>query len=263
MILSSSGAVAVSLFGFDIYWYGIFLGLAILFGTLVADYYYRNFFSGQEDKDLIFDVIPSLLLVGVLGARIYYCCLNGGYYFEHPIEILNIRQGGLSIHGMFISCAIFLLLFVRIKKIKFFNLTAPLLLGVAIGQAIGRWGNFFNSEAFGKPYDGFIKLYIAPQFRPEEYLLNDYFHPTFLYESILCIFVFCVLFIVVMQKRYSPLFVTSLYFLLYGLVRFCVEFVRIDSLVFVFGIPIAAFVSILIIVLGIIGFLLDLKKKFR
>ncbi|MCM1010618.1 MAG: prolipoprotein diacylglyceryl transferase [Fusobacterium sp.] len=259
MILSSPGAVAFEVFGLSVYWYGIIMAFAILVGAYVADWAYKK----QGGGDLLMDLIPWLVVTGVAGARLYYCALNYSYYFAHPFEILNVRQGGLSIHGMFVTCIVFLVVYCKKKGINIFNLLAPLCLGVSLAQSIGRWGNFFNSEAFGRPFEGFLKLYIAPALRPEMYRGNEYFHPTFLYESVLDLLIFVVLFYVIRKNQSSARLVTSLYFLLYGIVRIIVESVRIDSAAYVFGLPVALVVSLLLVALGGVGILLDLKTKFR
>lgn len=258
MILSSPGAVAFDIFGLSVYWYGIIMALAIFVGTFVADWAYKK--TGGDDS--LLDLTPWLVLTGFLGARLYYCALNYSYYFVHPSEILNVRQGGLSIHGMFFACVVFLVVYCKRKRQSFFNLTAPLCMGVSLAQCIGRWGNFFNSEAFGTPFDGFVKLYISPAFRPEIYKTSEYFHPAFLYESALDLLVFVLLFVALRRKQ-TPLFITSLYFLLYGGVRIVVENVRIDSAAYVFGLPIALVVSLIFVAVGMFGLLLDLKSKIR
>ncbi len=258
MILSSPGAVAFEFLGISVYWYGIIMAFAILAGAYVADWAY-----GKTGKGLLLDLMPWLVVVGFTGARIYYCILNYSYYFSHPLEILNVRQGGLSIHGMFIACLIFLIIYCKRKRLEFFRLTAPLCCGVALAQSIGRWGNFFNSEAFGRPFDGFLKLYIAPAYRPVGFENNEYFHPAFLYESILDLIIFIVLLVVIRKTSKSPLFITSLYFLLYGAVRIIVENIRIDSAAYIAEIPVPIVASVLLVAAGMCGILLDLKPKIR
>ncbi len=259
MILSSPGAVALDVFGLSVYWYGIIMAFAILIGAFIADWAYKK--NGGDD--LLIDLIPWLVVIGFAGARLYYCILNFSYYLAHPLEILNVRQGGLSIHGMFLACIIFLTVYCKKKKVDIFNILAPLCLGVSFAQSIGRWGNFFNSEAFGKPFDGFLKLYITPALRPEIYRHNEFFHPTFLYESVLDLLIFVILFLLIRKNNSSPRFVTFLYFMLYGIVRIIVESFRIDSVVYIFGQPVALVVSALLVIIGGIGILLDLKIKFR
>lgn len=265
MILASPGAVAFQILGFEVYWYGIIMAFAILVGTYTADWAYRKYFPGN-DKELMFDLIPWLALVGFVGARLYYCILNYHYYLTRPFVIFNVREGGLSIHGALLACMIFLIVYAKKNRLKFFDLTASLTLGLALAQSIGRWGNFFNSEAFGKPFEsGLIKLFIPEALRPLKFRSVEYFHPTFLYESILDFIIFLILFSI-LKKNNNSLFITSLYFALYSVVRIVVETIRIDSVVNINGIPIAIIVSVLILIFAIMGIIkscLDKKNMFR
>ena len=263
MILSSPSAVAFDVFGFAVYWYGIILAFAILLGTIWADFIYRRYFLCFDSSSLILDIAPWLIFVGFCGARIYYCLINFTYYSEHLLEIFNVRQGGLSIHGAILFCVIFLFFYSKLKKVSFFDLGASLSVGLVFAQSVGRWGNFFNSEAFGKPYDGFLKLYVSPEHRPEIYSNVEYYHPTFLYESVLNLCIFVILFFVVKSKKISSMFVVGLYLGLYSIVRIVVESIRVDSVLSVLGLPIATVVSVLEVFVSIILILLALKFKFR
>lgn len=263
MILSAPSPVAFDIFGFSVYWYGIILAFAIFCGAYVADNVYRRFYLQNNDMDLLLDSIPLLILVGFLGARLYYCIVNWSYYSTHLIEVFNARQGGLSIHGMLFACVVFLFFYTKFKKISFFDFCAPLCVGLPFAQFIGRWGNFFNSEAFGKPYDGFLKLYIAPEYRPEILSSFEYFHPTFLYESVLDFLIFVVLILSVRNKKNSSMYIVGVYLMLYSAVRIFVEFIRVDSVSFVFGVPIAVFVSAILLCVACVVILLAKKEKFR
>lgn len=249
MILMSPGAVAFQIFGLSVYWYGIVMAFAILVGTFVANRAYKKIGGGE----LMLDLMPWLVIVGFLGARLYYCLLNGSYYLSKPLSMLNVREGGLSIHGAILACLIFLIFYVRKRKLSLFEITAPLALGLSLAQSIGRWGNFFNSEAFGKPIEtGMIKLFIPEYLRPLQYRSAEYFHPAFLYESLLDFGIFLIL-LWAFRKNKNPLFLTSLYFVLYAIARILVESVRIDSIVNIAGIPVAIWVSILILAAGLCG----------
>ena len=263
MILSAPSPIAFEILGFSVYWYGIILAFAIFCGTYVADVVYRKFYLQNDDMDLLLDAIPLLVLVGFLGARLYYCFVNWQYYSTHLVEVFNVRQGGLSIHGMLFACALFLFFYTKIKKISFFDFCAPLCVGLPFAQFIGRWGNFFNSEAFGKPYDGFLKLYVAPEYRPEILSSFEYFHPTFLYESVLNFLIFVVLMLIVRRGKYSSMFIVGEYLLLYSAIRISIESIRVDSIAFVFGMPIAMFVSVFCAICGFVLILLAKKRKFR
>ena len=249
MILVSPGAEAFSIFGLAVYWYGIIMAISIVVGTFVADWIYRK----RGGDGLIWDLIPWLAIVGFAGARVYYCILNWQYYISRPLAVLNVREGGLSIHGAMLACLIFLLIYTHRKKINFFDLAAPIVLGLALAQSIGRWGNFFNSEAFGKPAVFTpIKLFIPEALRPLQFQGAEYFHPAFLYESVLDFIIFLVLLRMIANSK-SSLFITSLYFVLYALARIIVESVRIDSIAYIAGIPFAIWISVLILIVAIWG----------
>lgn len=188
-VFQSPTDVAFKIFGLDIYFYGIIMAFAILAGYFVAYGLFKKYYDKEKAK-YITNFSPYLILIGILGARIYYCCVNYQYYIQHPAEIFYIRQGGLSIHGMIIAGIIGLFFFSKIYKIKFSQLTDVFMCGSILAQSIGRWGNFFNSEAFGTPTNLPWKLYISPIHRPLEYVNFEYFHPTFLYESILDFLIF-------------------------------------------------------------------------
>lgn len=253
MILVSPGAVAFNIFDIAVYWYGIIMAFAILAGTFMADWAYRKYFLFNENSDLLIDLMPWLVVTGFAGARIYYCILNFHYYMSRPLAILNVREGGLSIHGTLLACLIFLFFYTRKKNIRFFNLTAPITIGLSLAQSLGRWGNFFNSEAFGKPIDtGMIKLFIPETLRPLQYRTAEYFHPAFLYESILDFGIFLFL-LWTLKKTQNSLFITSLYFALYAIARILVETVRIDSIANIIGIPVAIWVSVLILIIALYG----------
>lgn len=243
----SPGDIAFSLFGFPVYYYGIILAFATFVGFYIAYLLYKKFYGNAE---LILDMSPWLVIFGILGARIYYCLVNYSHYLTHPAEIFYIRGGGLSVHGMLIAGFIALMFFSKKYKVSFFKITDIFLCGTALSQSIGRWGNFFNSEAFGLPCDLPWKLYISPSHRPIEYLNYEYFHPTFLYESILNLVMFFVL--LLLFKKYSDKsgVITGLYLVLYSVIRFLVEGFRIDSSLDIFGVPVAQIMSVLLFIFG-------------
>ena len=249
-IFQSPGDIAFSIFGLNVYYYGIILAIAILAGYLIAYFLFKNFYDAEKSK-YITDFSPYLIILGIIGARLYYFIVNYSYYLIHPLQIFNLRQGGLSIHGMIIAGTIALYIFSKIYKIEFFKLLDVFLCGSIFAQSIGRWGNFFNSEAFGLPTNLPWKLYIPISQRPVEYIQNSYFHPTFLYESILDFIIFVILFLSFKKFYKNPGTITALYLILYSAARITVEYCRIDSALNLFGIPIAQIMSILLITLGL------------
>ena len=188
--------------------------------------------------------------------------LNYDFYFRFPTEVLAIRHGGISIHGAIIGGLIGLCIYAKRHKISILKLCDVSSIGLVLAQAIGRWGNFFNSEAFGLPTDLPWKLYIAPAYRPIPYNDVEFFHPTFLYESILDLVIF-VLLCSFVKKNNLRLDgnVALLYLIMYSIVRIFVESLRIDSAMYLFGVPIAILVSIGIIVLATSIFIYRNFKK--
>ena len=245
-MFASHSQIICTVFGVHIYFYGVILALAIIAGTFVSEYIGTKFFGLQ--KETIIDMAPYLILFGIIGARVYYCILNFGFYLRFPTEILAIRHGGISIHGAILGGLLGLYIYSKRKKIAMPKLADISVLGLSLAQSLGRWGNFFNSEAFGKPTQLPWKLYIAPQYRPIPYQGYEYFHPAFLYESIFDFCIFLILFAIVkfdLNKKDGNL--ALIYLILYSIARIFVEHFRIDSVLYVHGLPIAIVVSLLVI----------------
>ena len=256
-MFTSPSQILCTICGVNIYYYGVIMAAAISVGTLFSDWAGTKFFGLK--KETIIDLAPYLVIFGILGARLYYCALNYDFYLRFPTEIIAIRHGGISIHGAIFGGAIGLWLFSirhKLSALKLFDVCA---LGLPLAQAIGRWGNFFNSEAFGRPTNLMWKLYIAPQYRPIPYQDCEYFHPTFLYESILDLCIFTVL-LLLAKKKYIKKDgnLALIYLILYSIVRIFVESLRLDSVKYIFGMPVAIFVSIGII---IVSTLILLRRK--
>lgn len=259
-MFQSPSEIAFSLLGFPIYWYGIILALAILVGVYTAFMLYKNFYD-KEKAFLIIDFSPVVILVGILGARLYYCLVNYSYYLYNPTEILNIRQGGLSIHGMIIIGILVLFYFAKRYKIEFFELLDSFFVGTALAQSIGRWGNFFNSEAFGTPTNLPWKLYIPLEHRPSQFINFEYFHPTFLYESILDFIIFLVLLSIFKKFSKTPGVIACIYLILYSFARIFVEHYRVDSVLNIDGIPVAQLMSLILISFASLVLIFILTRK--
>ena len=259
-MFESPSQILCTIFGVNIYYYGIIMAIAISIGTLVSDWVGSRYFAFK--KETIIDLAPYLIIFGILGARIYYCALNYDFYLRFPTEIIAIRHGGISIHGAIIGGAFGLWLFARRHKLNIKKLFDTVAVGLPLAQAIGRWGNFSNSEAFGTPTNLPWKLYIAPQYRPIPYQNDLFFHPTFLYESILDIVIFVILFLMAKNNKIKKDGnLVLLYLVLYSIVRIIVESFRIDSVKYVLGQPVAIFVSVGIIILSIILFFINNKQR--
>lgn len=173
--------IAFSLFGLDVRWYGILISSGMLFGIIIAKYTCK---FREVDYDNLLNTILLALPLSILGARLYYVLFEFDYYKNNVDQFLNIRQGGLAIHGGLIAGVFTAFLYARHKKMSFFKLADVAAPSIILAQAMGRWGNFFNQEAHGGPvsYD-FIKHF--PSFIEKGmYIEGVYYHPTFLYESL-------------------------------------------------------------------------------
>ncbi len=248
-MFQSPAEVAFRILGFPVYFYGIILAFAILVGVYSAYFLYKKFY-GSDKASSIIDFAPYTIIIGIVGARLYYCIVNYQYYILHPVEIFYVRQGGLSIHGMIIAGLLTLCAFSKIYKMSFFKLIDVFLCGTALAQSIGRWGNFFNSEAFGTPTNLPWKLFIPVTHRPPQYVNFEYFHPTFLYESILDFLIFIVLLILFKKLSKHPGMIACSYLIMYSFARIFVEHLRIDSVLNIQGFPVAQIMSLAIILLA-------------
>ena len=254
MIIKSPGDVAFTILNFSVFWYGIILAFAVLAGVVCAEFLSKKF--SDIPKDFFIDNSPVVIILGIIGARLYYCLVNYSYYINHPVEIFDIRQGGLSVHGMIIFGVITVYFLAKKYKLNLLKLLDILSCSAILAQAIGRWGNFFNSEAFGYPTNADWGVFIPVSKRPVEFLAYDYFHPTFLYESLLDLFIFFILLFILRRQAKKQGYVFFSYLVLYSAARILVESVRIDSVLNVLGVPIAVWVSIIAIFIGFSGILL-------
>lgn len=251
--------IAFSIGSYPIHWYSILIALAFGIGILLANYHasLRNI---DPDKlvNLLILVIPS----SIIGARLYYVLFNWEYYSANPLEILATWHGGLAIHGGVLGGFLAGYLYIRHKKELRLWATADIIApSLILGQAIGRWGNFFNQEAHGGPVSAeFISKF--PDFIQQGMLINgQYYHPTFLYESLWNGFVFLVLLWLIRRRSLPDGAVTMAYLILYSLGRFFVEGLRTDSLM-LGPLRIAQVISVIAIVLaGVFSFYKFKKAK--
>ena len=259
-MFQSPGDVAFNFFGYPVYYYGIILASAIFVGIYCAYLLYKKYYEVSKAQNII-DFSPWIIIIGILGARFYYCLVNFSYYTAHPFEIFYIRQGGLSVHGMIIVGICGLWWLSKKYKMSFLQLIDSFLCGTALAQSIGRWGNFFNSEAFGAPTNLPWKLFIPISHRPTEFINYEFFHPTFLYESILDILIFVLLLILFKRLSKTPGLVACIYLILYSFARILVESCRVDSVLNIAGIPIAQIMSLAIIIFASVFVIILIRKK--
>ena len=249
MIVQSPGEIAFYIFNFPVYSYGIILAFAVFLGVCTAEILAKKFSDVPEN--FFVDNSPAVIITGIFGARLYYCIVNYPYYIHNPLEIFDIRQGGLSIHGMLIAGIITFYFLAKKYRVNLLRLLDVLACAVILAQSAGRWGNFFNSEAFGYPTGGNWGVFIPVSQRPVEFLNYELFHPAFLYESFLDLVIFAVLIFILRRTRAGCTFFW--YLILYSVVRIFVEYFRIDSVLNIGGFPIAQVVSVLLIIAGVIG----------
>ena len=262
MFQSPGSEIPLPLGPLTLRWYGLLIASAVLIGLYLSSWLAKQ---RKLENGLISDLLPLLVLFSVIGARIYYVAFEWRNYAGSPLKALAIWEGGIAIHGALIAGTLTLILFCRWRRQPFWDVLDVLVPSVALGQAIGRWGNFFNSEAFGVPTDLPWKLFIPTSSRPLLYSDAEFFHPTFLYESIWNLLLFIVL-IAVFQTgikrsgRVPAGAMSCLYLIGYSLGRVWIEGLRIDPLCIGAlppacegGVRIAQLMSGVLALLGIFG----------
>lgn len=250
----SPGPIIFEIGSFALRWYGLLIASAVLIGVSLSQYLAKR---RGVNPELLGDLVIWLVIAAIPCARIYYVLFEWQQYSQNPQDIIAIWKGGIAIHGAIIGGTIATIIFARINKVSVWQLIDLVVPSVILGQAIGRWGNFFNSEAFGKPTDVPWKLFIPPANRPPEYLSYDYFHPTFLYESLWNLGVFIVLLLLFFwglknKRRLKVGTLTFVYLIGYSVGRFWIEELRTDSLM-ILSLKIAQIVSLGAIAIGVLG----------
>ena len=252
--------VAISIGNINIYWYSIFVLIAMAVASILI---IREAKKNKIKEDEILDFLFWGLIIGIIGARIYYVIFNFDYYKNNLGEIFAIWNGGLTIHGGILAALIFTIIYSKKKKLNILKLTDIISVGLIIGQAIGRWGNFFNGEAFGRvtTLTNLKNLHLPKFIIDGMYIEGSYREPLFLYESISCVIGFII--IILIRKFYKKLKLgqlTSIYLIWYGITRIIIERFRSDSLM-LGNIRVAQIISILFILSGIIIFIYSIRKK--
>ncbi len=227
-----------------VHWYGVIMAIAIVAAYFVARWQFKKSdLASQITQDQFDDALFWVVVWGFVGARLYHVFSSGTYYLLRPVEILEVWNGGLGIYGAVAFGAVALWWFCRRHKVSFGKLVDVAVVGLPLGQAIGRIGNFVNYEAFGYPTNLPWKMYVPLQFRPERYAAFSYFTPTFAYEMAWDLAVFCALLWLASRKSQLAQKLTAkpgnlvlLYAILYSIGRFFVEYQRIDSTFINFGV---------------------------
>lgn len=231
--------IAFSIFGIDVYYYAICIVTGIIVALILARF-------SREKFDINFDTVLDNMIIGlifgIIGARLYFVLFNLEYYSKNILQIFNLRDGGLAIYGGLILGAIIIILNCKKKKIDILNFLDYITPFIAIAQSIGRWGNFFNIEAFGSKTSSFFRMGIV---------INEYIevHPVFLYESVANFIIFCILRRLQKNRKFKGQ-ILLMYCLLYSGIRTLLESLRIDSLM-LFNFRISQILSIIIFFISI------------
>ncbi len=229
---------AFSVFGFEVALYGVLIGMGVLAGILLADYDARA--TGQN-PDIYWDFFIYAMIFSVIGARLYYVAFAWEFFRDDPVSIFNLRNGGMAFYGGMIGALLVLYIFARVKKQNVLRMGDTVLMGMVLGQAIGRWGNFTNREVFGEYTDNLFAMRLpidavrgrditeslAAHIGAGENFIQV--HPTFLYESAWNLMVLCVMLAYRRHKKFHGE-ICLLYFGGYGLGRFLIEGIRTDVL---------------------------------
>ena len=254
-------SVAFTILGVDIAWYGIMIALGVILGYGIAALIAKK---TDQSPDFYLDFLLYALIVSVIGARLYYVIFSWEHYKDNLLEIFNLRSGGLAIYGGVIGAVLTAIVYAKKKKYSFWLLVDTAIPGLALGQAIGRWGNFFNQEVFGGYTDGLFAMrlnvetaaYTTPELMEKALSLNGVTYiqvqPTFFYESVCCLLLVGIMLVMWKFRKFGgQIFCT--YFIGYGLERFIVEGIRTDQLM-LWGtnIPVSQALSMLFIAGGVI-----------
>ena len=256
-----------SIFGFEIAFYGIIIALGMIAGAFVA---YRDAKKSGQNVDDYVDYTLFGIIGSIIGARLYYVAFEWDYYKENLSQIINLRAGGLAIYGAIIGAVLVLIVYCKIKKKNIFQMLDTIVLGLVVGQIIGRWGNFFNREAYGGFTDSLFAMQIpikdATVVNSDMIVVVDgishvQVQPTFLYESFFNLILFVILMIFRGKKKFYGENLCR-YLLGYGIIRFFIEGMRTDQLL-IKNVPVSQALSF-VLAIGALGVMITmhvLKRK--
>jgi len=248
--------VAFSIGSFQVYWYGIIIGIGFLLAMWFA---VRNLKRFNIDQDGFFDCVIIGLIAGIIGARLYYVAFRWSDYAADPAKIFAVHEGGLAIYGGVIGGLGAGCIVAKMKKIKIPAILDVASMGFLIGQGIGRWGNFINQEAFGAETD------LPWRMISENTIIDNKVvavHPCFLYESVWCLLGFAVLYVISRKWRKFDGQMFLMYLIWYGFERMVVEGLRTDSLYTpLFGLRVSQVLSAVLVIIGIVLLVINLRKS--
>lgn len=275
-LVFSNVGTGITIFGFEIKFYGMIIAVGFLAGLLVAQREARR--TGQ-DPEIYLDYLLTMVIPAIVGARLYYVVFSWDYYKDHLNEILLTRNGGLAIYGGILAALLTLVIFCKVRKYSPLLMADTAVMGLLIGQIFGRWGNFFNREAFGGYTDGLFAMQIPLSYFHDgriadlaasgvyEHLVTmgnqSYIqvHPTFLYECLWNIGVLLFLLWFRKRKKWDGQML-AVYFIGYGSGRFLIEGLRTDSLYFMgTGIRVSQMLALILVVLGIVWMIKNRKIR--
>ena len=244
--------VAFSIGTYDVRWYGIIITCGMLLALAYAYFSAKRF---NVEWDTLFDCVLVGIVTGIIGARLFFVLFSLDKYINNPLDIFKIHEGGLAIYGGIIGGFIGGVIVAKVKKAKILPILVGGVLGFLIGQGIGRWGNFFNQEAFGTTTD-------LPWRMVSENTGLVGVHPCFLYESLWCLLGFVLIHFLSKKFQKYPGQVLYAYLVWYGFERMIVEGLRTDSLMLPFwGLRVSQVISALILIFGIIMLIVNRNKE--
>lgn len=250
--------VAFSIFNFDVRFYSllILIGVVIAYFMIIKE---AKRFNISEDS--VFNLFFWTIIIGIIGARLYYVVFNWEYFGSHIGEIWQIWQGGLAIHGGIIFALITIAIYAKKNNIRLGRVLDIVVVPLILAQAIGRWGNFFNSEAYGAATTlNHLRGLHIPEFIIRGMRINGiYYTPTFFYESLWCLVGFIIMMFARRSKYIKVGQITSIYLIWYGVGRFFIEASRTDSLILL-GFKVAQLVSIIMVIVGVVLFIMGAHK---
>ena len=252
--------IFVTIGPFSIYWYSIIIIVALFIGINIADKYSKKL---NLPGTIINDMILGLVIWSIIGARLYYIIFNFNNYKNNLIEIFMVWNGGLAIYGAIIAGTLYIYNYCKKKEISVIKVLDICSLSLLLGQALGRWGNFFNSEAYGgvTTKEALQSIHIPKFIINGMYIDGSYRTPTFLYESLWCI-IGVIILLLIRKKSYIKGRQISFYLLWYGIGRFFIENLRTDSL-YIGNYKISMIVSLVIIVIGLVGLTITSIKRHK
>ena len=243
--------VAFTIGNIEVRWYSIFIAVSVVIAYLMIVSESNRF---KIKHEFVFNMIFWTLIFGIIGARLYYVLFNLNYYLKNPVEILMIWKGGLAIHGGLILGLITLVIYTKKYNMRASKMLDIVVVPLILGQAIGRWGNFFNGEAYGSivDYHTLANIKIIPSFVIDNMYINGSYHlPMFYFESLWCLLGFIIMLIIRRGKYIKEGQIFGFYLMWYGLARAVIEIFRTDSLM-LGNIKIAIVVSIIMFIVGLI-----------